>query len=304
MSTDCNGRYVYLNPRRGAQIAVAEAARNVVCAGGEPLGVTNCLNFGNPYKPEVYWQFSEAVGGMGDACRAFGTPVTGGNVSFYNESPEGAIFPTPTIGMVGLVADVEAHTTTAAFQAPGDAAAARLAGRLVAHRRHRGREFLATLHGRTEGDAPHLDLDEEKTVQATVLAAIRAGLVRSAHDVRGRRAGGRARRVAASLAGLGRRARATGHGRAPRRGPVRRGPEPRRAERLGRPDVAEAVQALAEAHGARATALGTVAEGDLDDRRRRPGRPGACASRPCASPTRRRSRVRWTRPSRPCRRRE
>ncbi|MDX1419507.1 MAG: phosphoribosylformylglycinamidine synthase subunit PurL, partial [Rubricoccaceae bacterium] len=119
VKTDCNGRYVYLNPRKGGQIAVAEAARNVVCAGGRPLAVTNCLNFGNPYKPEVYWVFKESVGGMGDACRAFGTPVTGGNVSFYNESPEGAVFPTPTIGMVGLVESLD-HVTTAAFVTPGD----------------------------------------------------------------------------------------------------------------------------------------------------------------------------------------
>jgi len=115
LKTDCNGRYVYLNPRKGGQIAVAEAARNVVCAGGRPIAITNCLNFGNPYKPEVYWVFKEAVAGMGDACRAFDTPVTGGNVSFYNESPEGAVFPTPTIGMLGLVDDVEAHTTTFDF---------------------------------------------------------------------------------------------------------------------------------------------------------------------------------------------
>ena len=188
VTTDCNGRYVYLNPRRGAQIAVAEAARNVVCAGGEPLAVTNCLNFGNPYKPEVYWQFAEAVGGMGDACRALGTPVTGGNVSLYNESPDGeggtrAVFPTPTIGMVGLVDDVAAHTTTAAWRAAGDAlvlvspAAWWHTGGVEAS------EYLAWVHGTTAGDAPHLDLDEEKAVHAAVLAAIRAGLVRSAHDV-------------------------------------------------------------------------------------------------------------------------
>ncbi|HEX8299743.1 MAG TPA: phosphoribosylformylglycinamidine synthase subunit PurL [Rubricoccaceae bacterium] len=193
VSTDCNGRYVYLNPRRGAQIAVSEAARNVVCAGGAPLGVTNCLNFGNPYKPEVYWTFVEAVGGMGDACRALGTPVTGGNVSFYNESPDGAggtraVFPTPTIGMVGLVESVERHTTTAAFvpAAPGALGDAIV---LVspADWWHtggiEGSEYLATAHSLTAGDAPHLDLAEETTVQATVLAAIRAGLVRSAHDV-------------------------------------------------------------------------------------------------------------------------
>ncbi len=124
LKTDCNSRYVYLNPRRGARIAVAEAARNVVCAGGQPLAITNCLNFGNPHKPEVYYTFAEAVGGIGDACRVLDTPVTGGNVSFYNESPgEGgttrAVFPTPTIGMLGLV-DSLAHVTTAGFKAAGE----------------------------------------------------------------------------------------------------------------------------------------------------------------------------------------
>ena len=188
MKTDCNGRYVYLNPRRGGQIAVAEAARNVVCAGGDPLAVTNCLNFGNPYKPEVYWQFTEAVGGMGDACRALGTPVTGGNVSFYNESPDGeggtrAVFPTPTIGMVGLVEDVDRHTTTASFRQPGDAILLVSPAAWVSTGGIEASEYLATAHGLTTGDAPHLDLDEEKAVHAAVLAAIRSGDVQSAHDV-------------------------------------------------------------------------------------------------------------------------
>ena len=183
VKTDCNGRYVYLNPRRGGQIAVAEAARNVVCAGGKPLAITNCLNFGNPYKPEVYWTFKEAVGGMGEACRALGTPVTGGNVSFYNENPEGAVFPTPTIGMLGLVEDLDAHGTTAAFKTEGDAIF--LLSPAAWHHRDDlgGSEYLAVVHGKTAGDAPHLDLDEEAAVQAAMLALIRAGLVRSAHDV-------------------------------------------------------------------------------------------------------------------------
>ena len=103
MKTDCNSRYVYLNPKKGAEIAVAEAARNVICSGAKPIGITNCLNFGNPYKPESYWQFKEAVEGIAHACRVFETPVTGGNVSFYNENPLGAIYPTPVIGMVGLI---------------------------------------------------------------------------------------------------------------------------------------------------------------------------------------------------------
>ncbi len=119
MKTDCNSRYVYLNPKEGAKIAVAEAARNIVCSGGIPLAITNCLNFGNPYKPEVYWQFAEAIKGMGEACRFFDTPVTGGNVSFYNESPEAAVYPTPTIGMVGLIENLE-HITTSFFKDEGD----------------------------------------------------------------------------------------------------------------------------------------------------------------------------------------
>lgn len=183
VKTDCNGRYVYLNPRRGGQIAVAEAARNVVCAGGRPLAVTNCLNFGNPYRPEVYWTFVEAVGGMGDACRAFDTPVTGGNVSFYNESPEGAVFPTPTIGMLGLVEDVEQDATTFPFREEGDVVFL-LAPEAWLHRNEiGGTEYLAAIHGRTAGDAPHLDLDEEKGVQEAMLALIQSGLARSAHDV-------------------------------------------------------------------------------------------------------------------------
>ncbi|HYG67321.1 MAG TPA: AIR synthase related protein, partial [Anaeromyxobacteraceae bacterium] len=183
VKTDCNGRYVYLNPRKGGQIAVAEAARNVVCAGGKPLAVTNCLNFGNPYKPEVYWVFKEAVGGMGDACRAFDTPVTGGNVSFYNENPEGAVFPTPTIGMLGLVDDVEKHATTADFKAAGDCVYLLTPKAWLHAGGIEGSEYLATVHGRTAGDAPLFELGEEKAVQEAALALIRAGLVRSAHDV-------------------------------------------------------------------------------------------------------------------------
>ncbi len=183
VKTDCNGRYVYLNPRRGGQIAVAEAARNVVCAGGQPLAITNCLNFGNPYKPEVYWTFKEAVGGMGDACRVFGTPVTGGNVSFYNENPDGAVFPTPTIGMLGLVEDVEAHHTTADFKSDGDVIYLLSPAKWAFKGDLGGSEYLSFVHGTTAGDAPHFDLEEEKSVQDAMLGLIRKGLVRSAHDV-------------------------------------------------------------------------------------------------------------------------
>ena len=183
VKTDGNGRYVYLNPRRGGQIAVAEAARNVACAGGEPLAVTNCLNFGNPYKPEVYWTFEEAVGGIGDACRALSTPVTGGNVSFYNEHPEGAVFPTPVIGMLGLVEDVRKHTTTAAFEQAGDVIFLLTPEAWQHARALGGSEYLARRHGKTTGDAPHLDLDEERAVQQAILSLIRGGYVNSAHDV-------------------------------------------------------------------------------------------------------------------------
>ncbi len=186
VKTDCNGRYVYLDPRRGGQIAVAESARNVVCSGGRPLAITNCLNFGNPYKPEVYWTFKEAVGGMSDACRALGTPVTGGNVSFYNENPDGAVFPTPTIGMLGLVEDLKAHGTGAALQAKGDVVYL-LTPRAWAHRAAAsdlgGTEYLAFAHGLTAGHAPHLDLSEEQAVQDAMLRLIHAQLVRSAHDI-------------------------------------------------------------------------------------------------------------------------
>lgn len=183
VKTDCNGRYVYLNPRKGGQIAVAEAARNVVCAGGKPVAITNCLNFGNPYKPEVYWQFREAVFGMGDACRTFDTPVTGGNVSFYNENPESAVFPTPTIGMLGVMENVYEHTTTAAFKQNGDDILL-LSPQAWAHLNNLdGTEYLSYVHKKTAGDAPHFDLEEEKSVQNALLAMIQAGLVQSAHDV-------------------------------------------------------------------------------------------------------------------------
>lgn len=183
VKTDCNGRYVYLNPRKGGQIAVAESARNVVCAGGKPLAITNCLNFGNPYKPEVYWVFKEAVGGMGDACRTFNTPVTGGNVSFYNENPESAVFPTPTIGMLGLVEDIDRDTTTADFKQAGDIIFLLTPDGWLHQNDIGGSEYLSWIHKKTQGDAPYFDLQEEQAVQTAMLRAIRAGLVQSAHDV-------------------------------------------------------------------------------------------------------------------------
>lgn len=179
VKTDCNGRYVYLNPRKGGQIAVAETARNVVCSGGKPVAITNCLNFGNPYKPEVYWTFKEALGGMGDACRRLNTPVTGGNVSFYNENPKGAIFPTPVIGMLGIVEDVEKHRMTPGFKDNGDVIL------YVGSERKGlgGSEYLNTIHHLTTGDAPDIDLDFEANLQEALLEAIKTGNLTAVHDV-------------------------------------------------------------------------------------------------------------------------
>ncbi|MFL5565530.1 MAG: phosphoribosylformylglycinamidine synthase subunit PurL, partial [Gemmatimonadaceae bacterium] len=177
LKTDCNGRYVYLDPRVGGRIAVAEAARNVACTGARPLAITNCLNFGNPTRPEVFYQLKEAVAGMGEACRALGTPVTGGNVSLYNESQSGAVYPTPVIGMIGLIDDLS-HITRATFQQDGDAILllGDIGGELG------GSEYLASSHGRVIGAPPRCDVDLERKVIDALLDAIRAGVVSSAHD--------------------------------------------------------------------------------------------------------------------------
>ncbi len=177
LKTDCNGRYVYLNPRRGGMIAVAESARNVACTGATPLAITNCLNFGNPYKPEVYWQFKEAVAGIGEACRFFNTPVTGGNVSFYNESPNASVYPTPVIGMLGLIDDASLAVTSA-FRNEGDVII--LLGRTRGH--IGGSEFLSVVHGIVSGDAPDLDLETEKRLHTFLVEAARLRLLASAHD--------------------------------------------------------------------------------------------------------------------------
>jgi phosphoribosylformylglycinamidine synthase II len=176
-TTDCNARYVYLNPRRGAMIAVAEAARNVVCTGARPRAITNNLNFGNPLKPEVYYQLREAVLGMGEACSAFETPVTGGNVSLYNESPSGAIYPTPTVGMVGVLDDVSKHIRSC-FNAPFDAIV--LLGRNSDELG--GSEYLKVVHGKVAGDAPNVDLQAERALQELLLELAEERLAHSAHD--------------------------------------------------------------------------------------------------------------------------
>lgn len=178
MTTDCNSRYVYLDPETGGKIAVAEAARNIVCSGAEPLAITDNLNFGNPEKPEVFWQIDKAADGISEACRVLETPVIGGNVSLYNETSGTAIYPTPVIGMVGLVTDLE-HITTQHFKNSGDLIY------LVGETKDEfgGSELQKLLNGRIFGKAPELNIETEKARQDQILAAIRAGLVQSAHDL-------------------------------------------------------------------------------------------------------------------------
>src|SRR5262245_21113689 len=191
-TTDCNSLYCALDPREGGKIAVAEAARNLTCSGARPLAVTDCLNFGNPYKPENFWQLREAVEGVAEACRVFGTPVTGGNVSLYNESPLGVVDPTPTVAMVGLIDD-EKHITTQWFKDEGDIII--LVGVEPAHPRAAeehdegvaalnlgGSRYLKVCHGVKIGPPPEIDLAYETKVQNAVRDLIREGLVQSAHD--------------------------------------------------------------------------------------------------------------------------
>ncbi|WP_139991585.1 phosphoribosylformylglycinamidine synthase subunit PurL [Paenibacillus paridis] len=178
MTTDCNGRYVYLDPEVGGRIAVAEAARNIVCSGAEPLAVTDNLNFGNPEKPEVFWQLEKSADGMSEACVILNTPVIGGNVSLYNENAKGAIYPTPVIGMVGLVHDID-HITTQGFKAEGDVII--LVGETKAELG--GSELQYVLQGAAAGRPPEIDLATEKKVLDAVLGAIQGGLVASAHDL-------------------------------------------------------------------------------------------------------------------------
>ena len=202
-TTDCNSLYCALDPREGGKIAVAEAARNLTCSGARPLAVTDNLNFGNPYKPENFWQLREAVEGIAEACRAFGTPVTGGNVSLYNESPAGVVDPTPTIGMVGLI-DKEEHITTQWFKNEGDviilvgaiastlAAGADRGDEKTGHDKESevsafgyslgGSRYLKVCHGLKVGPPPCVDLAYEIKIQNAVGALIREGVVKSAHD--------------------------------------------------------------------------------------------------------------------------
>ncbi len=182
LTTDCNSHYVFADPYKGTMIAVAEAARNIVCSGGRPLAITNCLNFGNPYNPEVYWQFVYAIKGMGDACKQFDTPVTGGNVSFYNQTVlkdrVEPVHPTPTIGMVGLLEDIDLHTTLD-FKHAGDSIY--LLGNVTND--IACSEYLRLIHGIEYSPAPQFDLIEEHELQKLLMQVIREGLVESAHDV-------------------------------------------------------------------------------------------------------------------------
>lgn len=179
VKTDGNSRYIYLNPYVGGQIAVAEAARNVVCSGGKPLGITNCLNFGNPYDKEIFWTFYEAVMGMGKACEVLQTPVTGGNVSFYNEDTDQkrAVYPTVVVGMVGLIEDLK-HITTSWFKKEGDLIV------LLGKNKQElgGSEYLKVIHNLVKGKPPQIDLNFEKRVQETCPEAIQVGIIKSAHD--------------------------------------------------------------------------------------------------------------------------
>jgi phosphoribosylformylglycinamidine synthase subunit PurL len=177
MSVDGNGRFCYLDPRQGAILAVAEAARNVACAGGQPIGATNCLNFGNPERPEIMWQLAEAVRGIGEACRALDLPITGGNVSLYNETDGAAIYPTPVLGVVGLIEDAT-RTVARAFRDSGDTVV--LLGETFDELG--GSEYLKTVHGQVKGRPPKLDLSRERALIDLLVRTAATGLLRSAHD--------------------------------------------------------------------------------------------------------------------------
>ncbi len=179
ITTDCNSRYVYADPKKGCEIAVAEAARNITCAGGEPVAITNCLNFGNPYNPEVYWQFVSAIQGMSAACIKFETPVTGGNVSFYNQSADGgSVFPTPTIGMLGVMDDIS-NLMTSDFKQPGDLVY--LIGESVND--IASSQYLASWHKILAAPAPYFDLDKEYAMHQVIKQLIKHKVIQSAHDV-------------------------------------------------------------------------------------------------------------------------
>ena len=182
MTVDCNSRYVHADPEVGTMIAVSENARNIICSGGEPSAITNCLNFGNPHNPEVYWQFTRAIKGMSKACMRFSTPVTGGNVSFYNQTQVGdtiePIFPTPTIAMIGLVKNID-NVTTIQYKTKGD---------LIyqigpTYEDIASSQYLVNIHGVDESPAPIFDLEQEFSVQKKVQNLIKKEIISSAHDI-------------------------------------------------------------------------------------------------------------------------
>lgn len=254
LSTDGNARYCYLDPRRGGALAVAEAARNVACSGAEPVAITNCLNFGSPEKPEVMWQFTEVIAGMAEACTELATPVTGGNVSFYNDTDGQSIMPTPVIGMLGVLDDVKLHCTQG-FKAPGDVifALGPVGGELAAT------EYLARVHGRVAGRPAPVDLALERAVQRVCIDGIRSGLIVSAHDCSD---GGLA--VALAEAAFAGNAGARGaeiaivNGRGRRVDAILFGEAPSRIIVSCRPERAEALAALATERGVPCTRIGTV----------------------------------------------
>ncbi|MFQ5893417.1 MAG: phosphoribosylformylglycinamidine synthase subunit PurL, partial [Nitrospinota bacterium] len=256
LSVDGNGRWCWLDPREGGKRAVAEAARNVVCSGARPLAITNCLNFGNPERAPIMWAFAEVVEGMAEACRALGTPVTGGNVSFYNETLGTAVYPTPVVGMVGLLEDV-AHHLTQWFKDEGDLVV--LLG--PASEEVAGSEYLALVHGLVRG-RPTIDLAMERSVQELVLRANREGLLKSAHDVSD---GG----LAVALAEAGFRPSGLPLGCSislevtARSDAALFGEAPSRIVVSCEPDSRERLQGLASEHGVPVAVLGTVGGGDL-----------------------------------------
>src|SRR5262249_20518659 len=265
VTTDCNARLVALDPYEGGKAAVAEAARNIACTGALPIGITDCLNFGNPEKPEVFFQFREACRGVADACRAFETPVTGGNVSFYNESPTGAVDPTPVVGMVGLLEPVTARVGSH-WADPGDAILilGATGGELG------GSAYWAELLGFVGGQPARVDLAAERRLQLLLVGAARGGLLRSAHDCA---EGGLAVALAEAAIGGPYAKRSLGarldleryaEGLPPER--VLFGEDGARAVVSCAPGAVKALTALAGEHGVPAFAAGTVSapEGRLE----------------------------------------
>ncbi|NLA57498.1 MAG: phosphoribosylformylglycinamidine synthase subunit PurL [Firmicutes bacterium] len=257
-TVDCNSRLCYLDPRSGAAAAVAEAARNLVCTGAKPLAVTDGLNFGNPEKPEIYWQFSEAIEGIAEACRRLDTPVIGGNVSFYNESKGKAIYPTPVIGMAGLI-DNKADICTQSFKRVGDVVV------LLGENKGElgGSEYLKVVHGLVAGRPPELDLELEKRVQDLCLEAIRAGLLSSAHDCS---EGGLAVTLAESciLGGLGADIALDHHGLTPAQ--LLYGESHSRIVVSLAPEHLDSLEELAKKFNVPLTVIGKVQEGNLQVR--------------------------------------